>query len=991
MSRSGPKVLINGIGRFFGKKLAEKILENEVEMVAAGEYRGGLAEKGEIRVVGDWREAEEETFDYIFDLEGDEELWQKTGEWGGRLTVVMVGEKGTERMEGRLRELTGVNWRMVRAEGVYGVGMAAGGGRRDFLVRNLELAAENKNLVLPPAETEWRWLAEEDLAEGVLRAAMASGTEGRRWRLEGEKVGVREIAEALIEEAKMTRTKVLIEEIAGEEEFEAEKEWEDLGWSPKRSFREGIRETLQYFLAKKDEESRRAAKPNFKFKISNFETQDVGREEERRESARERVEVEEEEKITNYKSQITKIEPESRKVEIEEEGVGEKVRKWEIEPILVKNSNLRQLKTEEETEVEKIKPAIIEKWPKEEPKKESKKRFNRKYIVAGGIGIAVVVAGWLAIVPIGIVKTIWGMAGAAKEGKELIVAREYRKAERTIDKAISKTKEAEEKIDVYGWNRWLWGRRAQTLLRTGEQGLGLEKKLVGLAEKGRKVGEAVLNEEEIDWKKEWGDLEKGLEEAEREMAVTEARLGGDWRWLPEKGVKYLQELKKEITEGKELIILAGKAAKWLPDFLGIDGKRREYLVVFQNENELRPGGGFIGSYGILSFEGGRLANLEVKDIYEADGQLKGHVEPPEEIKKYLGEGGWYMRDANWQASFPLAAKDVQWFFEKETGRRVDGVIGINLAAAKALVGVVGEIEVPDFKEKINKNNLYEQAEFYAETKFFPGSNQKASFLGGMARQLFEEVKGLGEEKKMAMMKETLDLLERNEIQIVVNNKETAMKVAEMGWDGAMYQGKCTQERCVADYFWAVEANLGVNKANYFIYRNMEKTVEVGEKLLVRTVRINYENTAKNKNWPGGDYKNYLRIYLPREVKIEQVAVVNSQKPEERVVFTGESLKISETGGRKEVGFLVEVPVGEKRTAEIRYSSQLNLGGKEKFSYLDYIQKQSGYGDTGLVVLVSFPEGWQPLQAEPVGSVVNGKLLFNMKLERDIRLGVEIGK
>ena len=62
----------------------------------------------------------------------------------------------------------------------------------------------------------------------------------------------------------------------------------------------------------------------------------------------------------------------------------------------------------------------------------------------------------------------------------------------------------------------------------------------------------------------------------------------------------------------------------LPAILGFEGKRK-YLVLFQNNMELRPGGGFIGSYGILEMENGVVKQFKVSDIYDADGKLTIHV------------------------------------------------------------------------------------------------------------------------------------------------------------------------------------------------------------------------------------------------------------------------------------------------------------------------------------------------------------------------------
>jgi hypothetical protein len=96
-------------------------------------------------------------------------------------------------------------------------------------------------------------------------------------------------------------------------------------------------------------------------------------------------------------------------------------------------------------------------------------------------------------------------------------------------------------------------------------------------------------------------------------------------------------------------------------------------------------------------------------------------------------------------------------------------------------------------------------------------------------------------------------------------------------------------------------------------------------------------------------------------------------------------------GKKEVGFLVVVPAGKKRVVELRYIDQIDLTNKDKFSYLHYIQRQPGYGDTGMVTLVTVPNGWQVNQVEPAANLVGDKLLFNQKLDRDIRMGVEISK
>jgi hypothetical protein len=189
--------------------------------------------------------------------------------------------------------------------------------------------------------------------------------------------------------------------------------------------------------------------------------------------------------------------------------------------------------------------------------------------------------------------------------------------------------------------------------------------------------------------------------------------------------------------------------------------------------------------------------------------------------------------------------------------------------------------------------------------------------------------------------------------------------------------------------YIVESNLGVNKANYFLKRNIDRTVDINTTAIGRVMKINYENTAKNNTWPGGDYKNYVRIYIPGGSNLAEVSVTDEKGV--KTAVSGNSLNINQVGNKKEIGFLAVVPVGSKRTVELRYTDQINPGKESSFSYLDYVQKQPGFGDTPIVTLVSIPEGWQPMGVEPKASMVNGKLLFNQILDRDIKLGVEIGK
>ena len=993
MNSALPFALIIGIEHFVAKKLAEELSNKDINVIGVGEYVAGLSEIKNFEWLMDLSEVNGK-FNYVFDFRGDKNLWETEQFNGEKITLICVNDKEKgEQLKNELNSLD-LNWRLVEAFGVYGPGM----NEDNFLAEAIRQAVVNKNLTLPDIKDKFRILAIEDLVEAILRASFLSGTEKEKFLVLGNETNSEEIAKVLIDQAKMTRYKVLQREIEVEkiDEERLKDSCRKLRWGAKTDFKDGVKETLQYFFSEVDEENRKKKvkafpKPSLD-KVGNepvVENKPVTKEIRKKEME---VVVEENEIETKSGEVLEEIENFYK-----QKKVGMEV---EINPSkspFDERETLKEIKKEEVVDEFFDDDFETKEEIKEEIKIEEKKVMNapkgKNKIISNKwrFGLLFLTIFMVLVVPVNwTISTVLAVKNI-KNNLTLIEAKKYKQVEDLTDKNLLRIKKIDQQIDDWGLNKFKIIRNYQSVLKIGEDILKLEKEAVYLSQSADLISQAIFKDRQIKFVEELEKEEEYLLNFENQMGLILARLNGDYGWLPAKWKSDLQKKSQELKIVKEKIGLVNKSIKILPEILGVDGKRREYMLLFQNESELRATGGFIGSYGILSFQGGSLINLEVKDIYEADGQMKGHVEPPVEIKNHLGEAGWFMRDANWNPNFAKASADIQWFLDKETNRKVDGVIGLNLAVVKSILEIIGEVEMVNFNEKINKDNLYEQAEYYSENKFFPGSTQKANFLGTLGKQLFEEIKELNVKEQLNLVMALIDLLENNELQLAFNDNEVAGIMADLGWNGGLYGGKCLKENCFADYLFVVESNFGVNKSNYFLYRNMEQVVDISSNSVGRIVKINYENTSKSNSFPGGDYKNYLRVYLPTNVNLSQISLTDGNNSNLKKIYNNDELRIREVEGKKEVGFLVLVPVGSKKTLEIRYSSENRMSDKNNFSYLNYVQKQSGFGDTGLVTLVSFPPDWQPLNVQPQASMVGGKLLFNQKLERDIKMGVELGK
>jgi hypothetical protein len=373
----------------------------------------------------------------------------------------------------------------------------------------------------------------------------------------------------------------------------------------------------------------------------------------------------------------------------------------------------------------------------------------------------------------------------------------------------------------------------------------------------------------------------------------------------------------------------------LPDLLG-KNQRKAYLILFQNNMELRPTGGFIGSFGLLTFDGGRMTDLTVNDVYSADGQLRGHVEPPTPIKKHLNEANWWLRDSNWDPDFPTSAKRAEWFLDKEIGVQVDGVFGIDLKTVSEILKVTGPVFLADYNLDITSANLYEKTQSEAQDESFPGSHQKASFLTGLSRNLISEVEKLGEKQKLLVLATFLKDFEERHIQAFLHDDTSQRAISLLGWSGEVLEPSCGPN-CYADLIGLTEANFGVNKANYFITRDVDLVVNLDQAAITRRLTLNLKNSANPALGPSGTYGVYIRAFIPKD-----------SIPLGIKVFTGETEQglptdVVEVHGRQEMGSFVQVYGGQSKKIEFSWTTNIESDNNMS-SYGLYIRKQAGVTD-----------------------------------------------
>jgi len=398
------------------------------------------------------------------------------------------------------------------------------------------------------------------------------------------------------------------------------------------------------------------------------------------------------------------------------------------------------------------------------------------------------------------------------------------------------------------------------------------------------------------------------------------------------------------------------------------GTKKTYLILFQNEQELRPTGGFIQAAAVVTFSEGRLISSQVFSSYDIDALVSGTVAPPDDLPTYLGEQQWYFRDSNWNPDFTQAAAKASWFMTKAAGGKIDGVIALDLKSTGMMVDALGPLEIAEHNEVVTSKNLDALMEHHSEKLLVKGTTEKAySVL--LLERLLDKIKTAQPEKISGFLTAVHDGLQQNEILISSTDTSVQDLLTTMGWTGSLVKPECpmqfSSEVCTVDTIAQVAANTGVNKANYYLEENIDHTVELLPGVAQHTRTIQIENTADINAWPKGDYRAYYRFYLNSSAQVSDVIVNNKKLSKSELTERIEQ-------GRTMVGFLVMVPIQAQTEIILKYS--VPLSGEAGYSYAFFDQKQPGTDIPTTVTIVPF-SGLKPAKIAPQAEVTPSGIVF----------------
>lgn len=328
-------------------------------------------------------------------------------------------------------------------------------------------------------------------------------------------------------------------------------------------------------------------------------------------------------------------------------------------------------------------------------------------------------------------------------------------------------------------------------------------------------------------------------------------------------------------------------------------EKQKYLVLFQNDNELRPTGGFLTAYAIIEVEKGVVNSVKSDDIYDLDLRFRQRLPIPETLGRYLTtEKYFHLRDMNISPDFKTA---MQLFYEnyqtvKGEPTDLDGIIAVDTQVLTELLRVIGPIEVPGygmFTAEITPRCdcpqvVYALSEIITRPTPYLREDRKG-VLGPLMKSILNKTYELDKERFPELFQVAISSIEGRHTQMYFMDESTQTAAEQINAAGRLYELKNNFKDWRlgenADFLAIVDANLGGAKSNLFIDYEVKQVIDAPvDGRLTKTVEITYKNSRKadNCNLEAGllclnsTLNDWLRIYVPAGSELIEIQGISNE-------------------------------------------------------------------------------------------------------------------
>jgi hypothetical protein len=409
-------------------------------------------------------------------------------------------------------------------------------------------------------------------------------------------------------------------------------------------------------------------------------------------------------------------------------------------------------------------------------------------------------------------------------------------------------------------------------------------------------------------------------------------------------IKNVQDL---VNEASNLLVNGKPVIENAPYLLGMDSPRT-YFILFQNDKELRPTGGFMTAYAIMSVDKAKFSPTLSDDIYNLDAKYRPSIVAPDPIVKYI-KGPYVLskklrlRDMNWSPDFAQSMQMVSGALTEVGVKNIDGIIAVDTKVLDNLLSVIGPIGVPGFGNfstvidpQCNCSQVIHALEAYADVEgpiiWDPltgkiiqrpaNSENRKKIIGPLMNSILANAMGQPKDKLAPLFSAAFNSVMEKDVLFYLNDSKVQKAITDFGIGGVIkdYDG---------DYLHINDANLGGRKSNLYSTEDVEQNINVaGDGSVTKTLTITYKNPEKQDGWLNSVLPTWVRVYVPKGSTLMAVDGLE-----------GKADPYEDLGKTVFAGYFQLRPEG---VAKVTF--QYKLPFKVKGQYKLLIQKQPGAND-----------------------------------------------
>ncbi len=322
-----------------------------------------------------------------------------------------------------------------------------------------------------------------------------------------------------------------------------------------------------------------------------------------------------------------------------------------------------------------------------------------------------------------------------------------------------------------------------------------------------------------------------------------------------------------VSDAKPLI-------KTLPSLLG-EKEAKRYLVLFQNDKELRATGGFITAYAIFSIDKGIIKFENSDDIYKLDDSIRNKPKAPAPILKYLPKVYTLnLRDSNLSPDFLESMKTFEDMYSRATLKEdVDGIIAIDTHVLVSTVKILDDQVQAGGQTFTTQNDprcecpqiIYELENDISRPVNYIKTDRK-SIIGELISAIM--VKALSSSPQQywgPLFQSIIAQTQQKHIMFKLYDEQAQEGIVALNAAGQIrpFEG---------DYLHINEVNFSGAKVNIFMEEKVDNEYKVdADGTITKTLTIKYKNPFPPSDCNlerGGlclnaEYRDWIRIYVPQ--------------------------------------------------------------------------------------------------------------------------------